>query len=173
MRSDLSIRPATLSDIPGVRALADIAFRKTYADILSADQMEYMMDWMYSERSLRCQIERPGKYFFIAELDDEAVGYVSYERDGLLGDGRTLFHLQKLYVLPQYHGMGIGSAMVAHVRNDIMSRGENPARVELNVNRGNPAVRFYERIGMRRERQGDFPIGCGYYMNDYIYSFDI
>lgn len=45
--------------------------------------------------------------------------------------------------------------------------------MELNVNRENRARYFYERMGMRRLREGDFPIGEGYYMNDYIMGLDI
>jgi hypothetical protein len=40
--------------------------------------------------------------------------------------------------------------------------------MELNVNRHNRAVTFYEHMGMHKDREGDFPIGEGYYMNDYI-----
>lgn len=43
----------------------------------------------------------------------------------------------------------------------------------LNVNRNNRALHFYERMGMRKLREGDFPIGDGYYMNDYIMGLDI
>ena len=35
------------------------------------------------------------------------------------------------------------------------------------------ALHFYERMGMRKLREGDFPIGDGYYMNDYIMGLDI
>ena len=45
--------------------------------------------------------------------------------------------------------------------------------MELNVNRNNRALHFYERMGLRKLREGDFPIGDGYYMNDYIMGLDI
>ncbi len=45
--------------------------------------------------------------------------------------------------------------------------------MELNVNRNNPALGFYEHMGMKKVREGDFPIGNGYYMNDYIMGLDI
>ena len=48
-----------------------------------------------------------------------------------------------------------------------------PCLMELNVNRNNKALQFYEYMGMRKLREGDFPIGNGYYMNDYIMGLDI
>lgn len=44
----------------------------------------------------------------------------------------------------------------------------------LNVNRHNTkALAFYQRMGMSKVDEGDFPIGQGYYMNDYIMGLDI
>ncbi len=169
----IHIRQAGPGDIALVRDMADIVFRKTYADILSPDQMEYMMDWMYSEGSLYKQITDEGKYFCIAEYDGIPAGYVSFESESALPDGRSLYHLQKLYVLPGYQGRGIGGAMLDHVKSFLAAACPEGCRVELNVNRNNPAVSFYEHSGMIRARQGDFPIGNGYYMNDYIYAVEL
>ena len=48
-----------------------------------------------------------------------------------------------------------------------------PCRMELHVNRHNKALDFYKRMGMKLVRQGDFAIGNGYFMNDYIMSIDV
>ena len=45
--------------------------------------------------------------------------------------------------------------------------------MELNVNRHNPALGFYEHMGMSKAREGDFDIGNGFYMNDYIMGITI
>lgn len=45
--------------------------------------------------------------------------------------------------------------------------------MELNVNRYNPALGFYQHMGMTKVREGDFPIGNGYCMNDYIMGMEI
>ena len=45
--------------------------------------------------------------------------------------------------------------------------------MELNVNLIIRARLFYERLGIRKLREGDFPIGDGYYMNAYIIGLDI
>ena len=34
-------------------------------------------------------------------------------------------------------------------------------------------LHLFAHIGMRKLREGDFPIGNGYYMNDYIMGLDI
>ena len=76
--------------------------------------------------------------------------------------------------MPEAQGSGLGKALfetaVAAVRGAVNN---TPARLELNVNRNNPAVGFYKKLGMTILRQGDFPIGHGFYMNDYIMGIKI
>lgn len=169
----VSIRNASQDDIPEIQSLADIVFRHTYRDILSPDQMEYMMDWMYSPESLEKQINPPDKAFLLAENDGVLCGYASYEFEGFIENGKKQFHLQKLYVLPGYQGKGVGSTLLRHILKILSELSPEGYRLELNVNRNNPAVGFYEHIGFHRDRQGDFPIGKGFFMNDYIYALDV
>lgn len=170
---ELSIRSATTADIALIGQLADVCFRHTYRDILSAEQLEYMMDWMYSAENLRKQMTEEGHVYFLAEADGKAVGYVSVQPEGKAEDGLPLWHLQKIYVLPDCQTGGVGKRLFFHALDYVRQQTGAPCRVELNVNRNNKAVGFYEHLGMRRMRQGDFPIGNGYYMNDYIMGIEI
>ncbi len=89
------------------------------------------------------------------------------------GRAGILFHLQKIYVLPRFQGLGAGEFLFRRAVEYIRSVHPGPCMMELNVNRRNRALHFYERMGMRRLREGDFPIGDGYYMNDYIMGLEI
>ncbi len=156
-----------------IHDMAEIVFRHTYRDILSPEQMEYMMDWMYSPASLRRQLDE-GHVYFIAMRDGNPAGYLSVQPEGVTDDGRTLFHLQKIYVLPSEQGRGLGRMLFETALSYIRSlSGGRPAALELNVNRNNPSIGFYQHLGLKILRQGDFHIGNGYYMNDYIMGIDI
>lgn len=167
MNPSLTLRRAAIADIPLIRTLADEVFPATYGAILSPEQLDYMMEWMYSPASLARQF---GERFawFIAYADGEPCGYLSIEQEG-----DDLFHLQKIYVLPRFQGIGAGEFLFRGAVEYIRSVHPAPCRMELNVNRDNRALRFYERMGMRKLREGDFPIGNGYYMNDYIMGLEI
>ena len=156
-----------------IHDMAEVVFRHTYRDILSPEQMEYMMDWMYSPVNLSRQLDE-GHVYYIAFREDVPCGYVSVQPDGVNEEGRLLFHLQKIYVLPSEQGTGLGRMLfdkaVSHIREQASGR---PAALELNVNRNNPSIGFYNHLGLRILRQGDFHIGHGFYMNDYIMGMDI
>ena len=163
-----TIRKATTEDCALIRKLAWQVFPETYKDILAPAQIDYMMEWMYSEENIRKQMEEEGHVYLLAYEECEAAGYVSVQPEG-----EGLFHLQKIYVLPYYQRAHCGSFLFREAIKYIKAVHPAPCTMELNVNRHNKALHFYEHMGMRKVREGDFPIGNGYYMNDYIMGIDI
>lgn len=163
-----TIRKATTDDIQLINRMAQSVFPATYRDILSEEQLDYMMDWMYSLRNLRKQMEEEGHIYYIAYKGDEAAGYVSIQPEG-----EHLFHLQKIYVLPHYQGFHLGRILFEQAIRAIKEIHPEPCEMHLNVNRNNKALQFYEHMGMKKVAEGDFHIGNGYYMNDYIMGLSI
>lgn len=161
------IRKATKDDCPQIRQLAEQIFPATYKEIISQEQIDFMMDWMYSISNLNKQMD-DGHIYFLAYRETAPVGYVSVEQQD-----KDLFHLQKIYVLGSEQGTGCGKFLFTEAVKYIKTVHPAPCTMELNVNRENRAIRFYEHMGMHKARQGDFPIGNGYFMNDYIMSMEL
>lgn len=160
-------------DLQKISDMAEVVFRHTYREILSPEQLDYMMDMMYSMPNLQKQIEE-GHHYYIAYDEETSRGYVSVQHEGADNDGIEVFHLHKIYVMPDAQGMGIGMKLfnraVEHAKE--ASSGK-PARIELNVNKFNKSVEFYKHIGMRVLLEEDFPIGNGFYKTDYIMGLDL
>ncbi len=163
-----TLRKATTTDCELIHKLATIVFPATYASILTPAQIDYMMDWMYDPHNIQKQMEEEGHVYLLAYKEKNAAGYVSVQPQE-----ENIFHLQKIYVLPQYQGEHCGSFLFKAAIQYIKSVHPAPCLMELNVNRHNKAVHFYERMGMKKMREGDFPIGNGYFMNDYIMGMEI
>ena len=90
------ISRAGSDDIMHIHDMAEIVFRHTYKDILSPEQMEYMMDWMYSPENLQKQLE-DGHVYHIAFRGNVPCGYVmvSLKREGSsIISRRFMFFLQ-------------------------------------------------------------------------------
>lgn len=163
-----SIRKATTNDISLIHEMAWVVFPHTYKEILTPEQIDYMMEWMYSEDSLHKQMEKDGHIYYLAFKEDEPAGYMSIQPEG-----EHVFHLQKIYVLPSFQGMKLGKQLFEQAIKAIKEFHPAPCQMRLNVNRQNKALAFYERMGMVKVDEGDFPIGNGYYMNDFIMGMDI
>lgn len=145
-----------------IQSMAKIVFPHTYAEILSSEQIDYMMEWMYSKESLIKQMDE-GHIYFIAFDGEMPLGYASVQQEG-----EHNFHLQKIYIMPQSQGQGVGRELLLHVETFVRKMYLAPWTLRLNVNRNNRAKGFYEQLGFAIETSGDFDIGNGFYMNDYI-----
>ena len=163
-----TIRKATTNDIALIHQMAWVVFPHTYHIILTPEQIDYMMEWMYSEKSLQKQMKEDGHIYYLAFKDDVPAGYLSIQPEG-----EHVFHLQKIYVLPSFQGMNLGKLLFEQAIKAIKELHPAPCQMRLNVNRQNKALTFYEKMGMSKVDEGDFTIGNGFYMNDYIMGLDI
>ena len=162
------ISQATLADLPLRNELASIVFPHTYKELLTPGQIDYMMDWMYSPTNLEKQMTENGHIYYLAFQGDEPAGYLSIQPED-----EHIYHLQKIYVLPSFQGQKLGMKLFQHAIDAIKELHPAPCQMRLNVNRQNKAVDFYRHMGMFKLAEGDFHIGNGYYMNDYIMALDI
>jgi len=157
----LSIRPTSATDILTIQALAHRTWPHTFGGILSAEQITYMLEWMYSPAALEDQMARGHQFFLAQTPGGEPLGYASWQD---LGGARARLH--KIYVVPEAQGTGAGRALMEAV--ETAARAAGCTALELNVNRENRAADFYERGGFQTVRTKDIDIGNGYWMNDWV-----
>lgn len=158
--AELNLRRAWEKDIPLIREMSMKVWPQTYSTILSAGQISYMLDMMYSEESLTRQMKEKQE-FIIVNDGKEPVGFASF---GLQEPG--VYKLHKIYILPGIQGKGAGRFVITELLKAIARKGGRS--LQLNVNRNNPAKDFYEKLGFAIIREEDIDIGNGYFMNDYV-----
>lgn len=163
-----TIRKANSDDCELIHNMALQTWEDTYGKILSPEQLSYMFDMMYSIKNLHKQMEELHHQFFIIYANEKPGGYLSIET--LDPD---LYEFQKVYSLPSLHGTGIGRYIIEQGIAYLKSIHPGSFAIELHVNRHNPAVSFYKHMGFYQSEQGDFPIGNGYFMNDYIMRMEV
>lgn len=161
----LSIRKASDEDIMLIKDLCSQIWPQTYASILPQQQIEYMMDMMYSEAALHQQMQDQHQ-FLIVYNSGIPIGFASYSEVE-----PTIFKLHKIYLLSLQQGKGTGRFVIDQIVQDILPKGATA--LILNVNRNNAAKSFYEKLGFEVLRIEDISIGNGYFMNDYIMELKI
>ncbi len=147
-------------------AVRDIAYQtwpSTYKDIVSQEQIEYMLERMYDLSELQHQMTHKGYVFLIAKVEESILGFISYELN-YKNQPQTKIH--KIYLLPQSQGRGIGKALIDQVV--LAAQLAQNQQLILNVNRKNKAVQFYEKVGFIATATEDIDIGRGYLMQDFI-----
>ena len=74
--------------------------------------------------------------------------------------------LQKIYVLPEKQGLGLGKTLLNFAID--FGKKQGMRHLSLQVNRYNKAVDFYLHAGFEIIDEQDFDIGNGYFMNDFV-----
>lgn len=159
----IQIVPTTAEDFKTIRNLAYAIWPQTYGEILSKEQLDYMLTSFYSVETLQKNAADKNHIFEIVQEDGEPLGFVSYEHHY---KNNPVTRIHKIYVLPQMQGKGLGKLLVDRV--EAVARENQSEALSLNVNRFNKAIGFYQKIGFEIVGEEDIDIGLGYLMEDYI-----
>jgi len=138
------IRPARAIDSAAIGRVYVDSWRTSYAGLLPDDYLA-RLSYLEQESAWRLQLARPGLATFVAE--DGAGQIVGFASGGAerTGTGTYFAELYTLYLLEDYHGRGIGRSLVGAFSARIMRIGFRSMLVW--VLQGNPARRFYARLG--------------------------
>ncbi|MEO7314497.1 MAG: GNAT family N-acetyltransferase [Ginsengibacter sp.] len=163
-----NIIKADIHDLPTIKDLARKIWPFAYGEILSVDQLEYMLDKFYAIDSLTAQMNKSKHEFYLALNNDRPAGFISV---GKSSSDPAVFILHKIYVLPELQGKSIGKSLLNFVIDKVKADGGKA--LQLNVNRHNKAFHFYEKNGFETILEEDIDIGNGYFMNDYRMELEV
>ena len=135
----MNIRFATKNDVPQIlnfiKHLAD--YEKLSHEVVATEQM--LMDSLFGEK--------PQAEVMIAETEDnQAAGFALFFCNYSTFLAKAGIHLEDLYVLPEFRGLGIGKALLKKLAAICIER--DYGRLEWNVLDWNtPAINFYQSQG--------------------------
>ncbi len=157
----IQIIAAAKDDISVIQSLAYSIWPVVYKEMITEEQINYMLENRYSKQALEEQMNA-GQQFFIAREDNNYLGYAGVAPT----ETENMYKLEKLYVLPDNHKKGVGSILLDAV--ELFTTQKGGSELILQVNRSNAAVGFYKKKGFVIDREADVEIGNGFYMNDYF-----
>jgi GNAT superfamily N-acetyltransferase len=162
-QNNIHIVRAQEEHLPVISELAGVIWRACYPGIINHEQIDYMLERMYSLDVLRDEIRSQGIRYDLLLVDERAAGFASYGPASKPG----VTKLHKLYLLPEMHGRGLGSRLLQHVEREIRTGAGR--RLILSVNKRNTkAITAYQRNGFVIAESVVTDIGGGFVMDDYV-----
>lgn len=157
----MTITRATTNDVAFIRDLAEKIWWDHYPEIITDEQIRYMLGEWYSKTALTEQMTQLGHEFWMITPQDSGspCGYLSLSRKEQPGS----YYLNKFYI--DGRGKGLGAAAF----HEILSHYPDMKDIRLNVNRRNfRSVNFYFKVGFTIESIMDLPVGDGFIMDDFV-----
>ncbi|MFE3868207.1 GNAT family N-acetyltransferase [Flavobacterium sp. LS2P90] len=159
----LILSEATIKDFKTIQDVAYKSWPSTYGSILSKEQIDYMLDLFYSEKTLLQNLNQKGHRFLLVNEGEVCFGFASYEHNYL---NQNCTRLHKIYLLPEAQGKGAGKLLIDTIEK--LAKENHSVAISLNVNKFNKALSFYQKIGFEIISEEDIELDFGYLMEDYV-----
>ena len=156
---DLKLIRASAKDVDTINRLAILIWNQYYIDIISQNQINYMLDLMYSPKNLSEKIINKNEDFYLIQKQNNYIGFLSVQNKK-----ENSWFLNKFYINQDFASNGFGSKIL-HELKEMLSI----EKLRLTVNRQNfKSINFYFKNGFKIDHVEDFDIGNGFVMNDFV-----
>lgn len=166
-KKELLFEQITLQDGRRVEELSQLAssvVKEVFDPMIGAEQNDYMIHLFQTVPAIKGQLENGYTYYMVKDASGD-VGFLAfYPRDGML-------YLSKFYLKSSARGRGYAGRMFDFVKKKAVEAGYG--KIFLNVNKKNPAAAVYRHMGFQLLREEKNDIGNGFYMDDYVFLYQI
>ena len=148
------------TDIAAVASLAREIWYEFYVPLIGRAQVDYMVSKFQSAAAMAAQI-RDGYEYFLVQRDRANIGYCAL----LENPAERAVFISKFYLHRDARGSGTGRACMEFIEQ--LARRRGLVLLWLTVNKGNPSVNAYKRLGFQIAADLVMDIGGGFVMDDY------
>jgi ribosomal protein S18 acetylase RimI-like enzyme len=152
---------ANVSHAAAIATIGKKSFRKAFKNTFnSREELHEYLEYTYDPVKLARSLRKAGNVYFVALINNEPVGFAKIKLSSLNEHIETVsqMELQKIYVLPAYHGLGVGTALLNEVKR--VAHDQHVDYLWLDVVMTNEkGIHFYERNGFGRMGRYFFTIG--------------
>lgn len=150
-----------VTNINELASLASDIWHEYWTEILSPEQIDYMVKNFQSEHAIKNQIEYENySYYFIVE-DNVKAGYFG------ISDKSDYLFLSKLYISKDFRHKGLGTKTFEKIKEIANGR-----KIQLTVNKYNTnTIKAYKKWGFKTVNSVVTDIGQGFVMDDYIMEY--
>ena len=144
----MKLKKAFIKDIIELKKICIDAYSLNFHDHWNEGGLEWYLDNEFNDQRLaKDLVDKNTEYYFI-EHQEKKVGFIKTKINISLDFIANSVELEKIYVLPECKGMGIGKLAL----NDIIQKTKNNGKksvflcvIDTNKN----AIAFYEKLGFK------------------------
>ena len=152
-----------------IHTIAHKTWPTAYGEMISIQQLNYMLDLIYSESSIRRQIENMRHEYIIGYQSGKQVGFASIEQH-FKNANQLMIH--KLYVLPEFQGRGLGKIFIKYITTLALDASHDILCLKV-FHKNQKGIAFYKSIGFLIYGEEETDIGNGYEILDYVMTKNV
>jgi len=157
----ISIIRADISHAATIATIGKKSFRRAFEHLFrSKEELFEYLEHTYDPVKLAKSLRKENHVYLLAFLDGQAAGFAKIKKYSLNEHIESIaqMELQKIYVLQEHHGKGIGTALLEETKK--LAGDICPDYIWLDTHISNEsAIRFYEKNGFEKIGRYSFTIG--------------
>lgn len=157
----IKIIQADISHTAIIATIGKKSFRNAFEHLFkSREELFEYLEYTYNPVKLAKSIRKENNVYLLAFKEGEPAGFAKIKKHSLNDriESGAQMELQKIYVLPEHHGSGVGTALLKEIKN--LAREIYPDYIWLDTHISNEnAVRLYEKNGFKKIGNYFFTIG--------------
>src|SRR6056297_1059656 len=160
MNHPISIYEINSAHLRELRTIAIQTFEETFAATNSRENMDHYHEKAFNARVLAEELQNPEAWWYFIEFEGKLAGYLKVN----VGQAQTElqeedgFEVERIYVLKEFHGTGVGKALLDHAIQ--LGRKKGKKYLLLGVHEENiRALRFYEKFRLQEFDDHVFMMG--------------
>jgi ribosomal protein S18 acetylase RimI-like enzyme len=146
-------------DVRATEELRLATWKVAYKGIVDQEYLDYIHVKEEKLEGLKTFANNEKTIFFIAKDEDKIVGFIS-GKDMLNDDKDFEADLSGIYILPDYHGQGIGKKLVKPFLEALIKRGINNSSIVV-FSENASSIGFYKKLGAEYIKTIDVEIPSG------------
>ena len=157
----IAIITAGVSHAAVIGTIGKKSFRRAFEHLfINKEELLEYLENTYCPVKLAKSLRDEDNVYLLALVDNEPAGFAKIKKYSLNEhiESVSQIELQKIYVLQEHHGKGIGSALLKEVKN--VAKEVCPDYIWLDTHISNEnAIRLYEKNGFKKIGKYFFTIG--------------
>lgn len=144
----INIRPVVVEDLLVLQRVCHDAYSRNFGHHWSGDGLHlYLQEQFNDQRLLRELADPMISYCFVVE-GEEVVGFVKMKWESVLPgeEGASSCELEKIYILPDQKGKGLGRFALQQMLKEARARGKRLFFLCV-IDTNTAAIAFYQRLG--------------------------
>jgi len=154
------IKATKSEDLLKIEKLARTIWPTVFKGIVSKEQINFMLDWMYNLEQMQSEV-KTGTVYELVYYENEAIGYCGYTKK------QNAVKIDKLYIILEKQKFGIGSKVINHIYEYAKEQKLDSVFLAVNKNNSN-AINAYIKNGFKIIEKVKNDIGNDFFMDDYI-----
>lgn len=156
----LNYKVCTLADLDQLIQLSKLTFTKAFEKDNNPIDFQNYIERAFAKKTLKREITNTDTQFFFVQSEENVVAYFKLnvgraQTDLKLNDS---MELERIYVLPEYQGAGLGERILSKVKEIALQ--QHKTMLWLGVwEKNERAIRFYQRQGFNKFATHPYFIG--------------